>query len=157
MRKESCPSISSRSAVSKRMLAIALLSTHLKINQTEVEESFAHTPACCCRELSDRHYSKGTGDERQTRAENIDWRACPVLLSFHNICRLRAFLALGDLELNLIAFLQALVALGGDRAVVHKHIGPIRATNEPVSFRVIEPLYGSFHTFHKEPLFCTSS
>jgi hypothetical protein len=40
---------------------------------------------------------------------------------------------------------------------VHKYIGSIRATNESVSFRVIEPLYGSFHTFHEEPLFCTPS
>jgi hypothetical protein len=40
---------------------------------------------------------------------------------------------------------------------MHEHVGPIRAADEPVSFRVIEPFYGSFHTFHKEPLFCTPS
>src|SRR5437899_11942570 len=157
MRKESCPSISSRSAVSKRMLAMALLSTNLKINQTKAEESPAHTPACSGRERKRPTLLRGTGGERQTRAEKIGWRAYPVLLSFHNICSLGTFLALGDLELNLIAFLQALVAFGGDRAVVHKHIGPVRTTNEPVTFRVIEPLYGSFHTLHKEPLFCTLS
>ena len=84
---------------------MALLSTHLKINQTEAEESLAHTPACSGGELSDRHCWEGTGDERQTRAEKIDGRAYPVLLSFHNICRLRTLLALGDFELNLIAFL----------------------------------------------------
>src|SRR3974390_461239 len=38
MRNESCPSISSKSAVSNRMLAIALLSTDFKINQSARRE-----------------------------------------------------------------------------------------------------------------------
>ena len=70
--------------------------------------------------------------------------------------RLRAFLALGDFELHRIAFLQAFVSLRGDGAVVNKYIWSIRAPNEPVSFRVIEPLYGSFQTFHLPPTFRTS-
>jgi len=53
------------------------------------------------------------------------WRACLVLLSFHYVRGLRTFLALSHIELNLIAFLQAFVALSGDRAVVHEHIRPI--------------------------------
>jgi len=83
----------------------------------------------------------GTGGE--------DGDALALLLSLYDICRLRTFLAFGDLELNLIAFLQALIALRGYRAVVHKYVWPISATNEPVSFRVIEPLDGSFQPIHK--------
>jgi len=67
--------------------------------------------------------------------------------------RLRAFLALGDLELHRVAFLQALVSLRGNCAVVNKYVRSIRAPNEPVPFCVIEPLYGSFHTFHVTPRF----
>ena len=48
-----------------------------------------------------------------------------VLLGFHYVRSLRAFLTLSDFELDLIAFLQTLVALRGDSAVVHKHIRPI--------------------------------
>src|SRR5579864_3333535 len=84
MRKESCPSISSRSAVSKRMLAIALLSTHLKINQTEAEESFAHTPAFCARQLSERHYWKGLATSvRRQQGKSIGALARPTELSQH--------------------------------------------------------------------------
>jgi hypothetical protein len=73
--------------------------------------------------------------------------------ALRNVCRLRSLLPLGDFELHRIAFLQALVALGGDRAVMYKNIGAIRAPNEPVTLRVIEPLYGAFQTFHVNPLF----
>ena len=70
--------------------------------------------------------------------------------------RLRTFLALGDFELHLVAFLQTLVSLGGDRAIVNENIGAICATDKPVAFCVIEPLDGSFQTFHVPPSFCTS-
>src|SRR5579862_7048916 len=68
------------------------------------------------------------------------------------VCSLRAFLAFGDLELNLIAFLQTLVSLGSNRAVVNKDVRPIRTTDKAVYLRIIEPLNGSFQSFH-EPLF----
>ena len=79
-----------------------------------------------------------------------------LLLSLDYICRLRAFLAFGDLEFHLITFLQTLVSLRTDRAVMNKYVWSICAPDEPVPFRVIEPLYGSMQTFHLEPLFCTS-
>src|SRR5882672_8220392 len=66
---------------------------------------------------------------------------------------LRSFLTFGDLELNGISLLQALVAFGGDRAVVNKNIRAVRAPDKAIPFCVIEPLDGSFQTFHVTPLF----
>ena len=63
--------------------------------------------------------------KRPTRAEKLVGALAWVLLSFYYVRGLRAFLALSDLELYLIAFLKALVALGSDGAVVHKDIRPI--------------------------------
>lgn len=68
--------------------------------------------------------------------------------SLHYVCGLWTFLALGDFKLDLIALLQALVSLRGNRAVVNENVRAIRSSDEPVSFRIIEPLYGSFQTFH---------
>jgi hypothetical protein len=69
-----------------------------------------------------------------------------------DVRRLRSFCAFGDLELYRVAFLQALVSLGCDRAVVNENIGPIGAADETISFGVIEPLDGSFQAFHVPPL-----
>jgi hypothetical protein len=69
---------------------------------------------------------------------------------------LRTLLTFGDFEFHLVAFLQALISLGGNGAVVNKNIWSIRAPDEPVPFRVIEPLDGSFQTFHVPPSFRTS-
>src|SRR5437879_4948738 len=63
-----------------------------------------------------------------------------------DVCSLRSLLPLHDLEFNRIALLQALVALAGNGAVVYEHIGPVVASNESVSFGVIEPLYSSFQS-----------
>ncbi len=77
----------------------------------------------------------------------------PLRSSLGYVRCLRAFLALGDFEFYRVAFLQALVSLRGDRAVVNKYVRSIRAPNEPVPFCVIEPLYGSFQPFHVTPRF----
>jgi hypothetical protein len=74
------------------------------------------------------------------------------LRRFHDVCRLRTLLSLGDLEFDLIPFLQALVTLRIDRAVMNKDIRSIRTTDEAVPFSVIKPLHGAFQAFH-EPLF----
>jgi hypothetical protein len=66
---------------------------------------------------------------------------------------LGAFLPLRDFKFDLVALLQTLVALRGYCAVVHKHVRlPIVATDEPVPFRVVEPLHRAFQTFHVRPL-----
>jgi hypothetical protein len=79
-----------------------------------------------------------------------------TLRSLGYVCRLRSLLAFGDLKLHRVTFLQALVAFGSDCTVMYKDVRAIRSSNEPIAFRVIEPLYGSFQTFHVPPAFCTS-
>ena len=61
---------------------------------------------------------------------------------------LRTFLPFGDFKFDFITFLQTLVSLGRDGAVVNKHIRSIRTPDKPVAFRVIEPLHRTFQTFH---------
>ena len=73
--------------------------------------------------------------------------ACSVLLSFNYVRCLRALLALGDFELNLITFLKTLVTLSGDRAVVHKHVWSIGTTDKPVP--IVKPLHYAFHPIHE--------
>jgi hypothetical protein len=66
---------------------------------------------------------------------------------------LRALLSLGDLELDLIAFLKALVAFRSDRAVVHEDVrAAIVASYEAVALGVVKPLHRTFQTFHVRPL-----
>src|SRR4029077_17534290 len=72
--------------------------------------------------------------------------------ALRNVSRLRPLLAFADLELHRIAFLQALVALGSDCAVMYKNVGTICAPDESVALGVIEPLDGAFQTFHVPPL-----
>jgi hypothetical protein len=69
-----------------------------------------------------------------------------------NIGRLRTLRALGYLELNLVAFLQALVTLGGDSTVVDKNVRSIFTSEETIAFGIVEPLDGTFQTFHVRPL-----
>jgi len=66
-------------------------------------------------------------------------------------------LPFGNFKFHWITLLQALVPFGSDRAVMNKNVGTISASDEPVALCVIEPLYGSFQTFHaKTPSFRTS-
>ena len=73
-----------------------------------------------------------------------------------NVCCLRSFLTLSDFELHRVTFLQAFVSLGSNCAVMNEYVWSIRASDEPVPFGVIEPLDGSFQTFHVPPSFRTS-
>jgi hypothetical protein len=74
-----------------------------------------------------------------------------TLAGFRNIGRLRAFRSLGDLKLYLIALLQALIALGCNRTVVHKNIGTAVTSDEAITFGVVEPFNRAFQTFHFPP------
>src|SRR3954452_2806714 len=71
------------------------------------------------------------------------------------ICCLGSFLALHNLELYRVALLQALVAVARNRAVMDEHVRAIIASDEPVSFGVIEPLHSSFQAIHV-PLLATA-
>ena len=51
--------------------------------------------------------------------------------------------SLDDVELDLIAFLEALVALALDRTVVNEDVGATLAAEKAVALCVVEPLYGA--------------
>src|ERR1700722_543898 len=74
--------------------------------------------------------------------------------ALHNICSLGALGAFGNLKLDRVTFLQALVTLGGNRAVVHKNIWTIGPADEAIALGIIEPLHCAFQSFHIPP-FCT--
>src|SRR5450631_2965356 len=83
---------------------------------------------------------------RRGQSPSILPRDCLRRLAY--VRSLRPLRALLDLELDYVAFLQALIALAGDRAVMHEHVGPILATDESVSLGVIEPFHSTFQTIH---------
>ena len=74
-----------------------------------------------------------------------------LLRCFANVRCLRTFLPLADFEFDCVPLLQALVALRGNGAVMHKDIRPGIATDEPVAFGIVEPLDRTFQTFHVRP------
>src|SRR3970282_2402644 len=59
---------------------------------------------------------------------------------------LQALLALGDGEADLLAFLQALEALGLDGAEVNKHVLAILTADEAEALGIVEPLDGTGFT-----------
>src|SRR5215467_15747115 len=67
---------------------------------------------------------------------------------------LRSFLTLNNFELYRVAFLQAFVAFGIDRAVMNENVRSVVSSNEPVSFSVVKPLHSTFQTIHVRPLEC---
>jgi len=69
-------------------------------------------------------------------------------LFFYNVFCLRPFLALHDFKLNVIALLQAFVALRLDGAVVDKHIGTVFSTDEAETLCVVEPFNFTFDSRH---------
>src|SRR5207244_12163168 len=58
-----------------------------------------------------------------------------------DVFRLGSFLALGDVELDLLPFLQAAVAAAGDRAEVHEHVLATLDLDEAVALLAVEPLH----------------
>lgn len=90
--------------------------------------------------------------ETRLRAEPVPNTSCQayfsVLLRFCYVRRLRTFLTFSDFELHVVTFLQALIPLRTDSAIVHEHVWPIISTDEPVPLGIVEPFYGSCQTFH---------
>src|SRR2546421_1696143 len=60
-----------------------------------------------------------------------------------DVFRLGSFLALGDVELDLLPFLQAAVAAAGDRAEVHEHVLATLDLDEAVALVAVEPLHSA--------------
>jgi hypothetical protein len=67
---------------------------------------------------------------------------------FYHAIGLRAFLALHNFELYLIAFLQALVAFRLYGAVMDENIGTVLLANESESFCIVKPLNCAFNACH---------
>jgi hypothetical protein len=72
-------------------------------------------------------------------------------LSFDYVCSLRAFLTFGYFELHRVALLQTFVSLRVNCTVVHKDVGSIGAPDETIPLCIVEPLDGSFQSFHEAP------
>jgi hypothetical protein len=60
-----------------------------------------------------------------------------------DLISLGTFSSLNDVEFDLIAFFEALVALALNGAVVYEDVCPALAAEEAVTFCVVEPLYGA--------------
>src|SRR5438034_779261 len=58
-----------------------------------------------------------------------------------DVLRLGPLLALGDVELDLLPFLQVAVATTGDRAEVHEHVRATVHRDEAVTLVTVEPLH----------------
>ena len=61
-------------------------------------------------------------------------------LEARDLVSLGAFRPLDDVELNLIALFEALVAFALDGTVMNKYVRPALAAEEAVALRVVEPL-----------------
>src|SRR5215831_5270658 len=61
----------------------------------------------------------------------------------HDVFRLGSLLALGDVELDLLSFLQAAITVAGDRTEVHEHVLATLDRDETVTLVGIEPLHSA--------------
>src|SRR5262245_54532813 len=80
------------------------------------------------------------------REEELLGRLCRFLLCY--VLSLRAFLTLPDFELDVITFLQALVAFGLDGAVVDEHIRAVFPADKAEALRVVKPFHFTFDSRH---------
>ncbi len=55
---------------------------------------------------------------------------------------------LNDVELDIVTFFEALVAVELDCGVVHEDIGTVVPPDESIAFSVVEPLHFSFVSCH---------
>jgi len=63
--------------------------------------------------------------------------------------RLRALLALDDIELDLIAFFERLVSVQLNRRVVNEYIWSVFASDESVALSIVKPLHLTFVLSHR--------
>ena len=66
-----------------------------------------------------------------------------------NAISLRAFLALNDVELDLIAFFERFVSVQLNRRVMDEYIWPVFASDESVALGVVKPLDLTFVLSHR--------
>ncbi len=86
--------------------------------------------------------------KRPTVSRSLGCAMGSVSEANHSI-RLRSLLALYDIELDFIAFLQRLVSVQLNRGVVNEYIWPVFASDESVALGVVKPLHFTFVLSHK--------
>jgi hypothetical protein len=87
------------------------------------------------------------GSKKQNPARGwVCFKAVPQTSEFGYVTGLGTFLALHDLKLYLVAFLQAFIAFGSDGAVVNKNVRAVVTTDEPEAFGIVKPFNCSFNT-----------
>ena len=69
--------------------------------------------------------------------------------SAHHLVGLWPLLTLNDIELDIISFFQAFVAVKLNCAVVYEYVWSIIAANKSVAFCVVEPLHFAFVSCHE--------
>ena len=72
--------------------------------------------------------------------------------NFHNVQRMLALGAFGNLETDFIAFHQAPISVPLDGRIVHEDIGTLTSFDETVTLLIVKPLH--FSCRHKNPLKC---
>jgi hypothetical protein len=80
----------------------------------------------------------------QTREKVSFLLAAGYFFKAYDLIGLRAFCALDNVKLDLIAFLEALVAFALDGTVMNKDIGSVVTPEETVSLCIVEPLDCTF-------------
>jgi hypothetical protein len=80
------------------------------------------------------------------KVENI------FVLAYHdNICCLQSFRTLGNLELDLIAFIKRFETISLDGGEVNEDIISIVSGNEPEALLLIKPFYFTFGHYNSPP------
>lgn len=81
----------------------------------------------------------------------MDELSCAVggVLQPNDCIGLGTFLALDDVELDLIAFFECFVAVQLNRRVVHEYVGAVFTSDESVALGVIEPFHFAFVLSHR--------
>lgn len=69
-------------------------------------------------------------------------------LKAKDLVGLRPLAALDNIELHFIALFEAFIAIALDRTVVDEDVGSALAAEEPIAFRIVEPLYRAFILCH---------
>jgi len=91
-------------------------------------------------------HSIAASSSEAARAKNL--RKLSYLAQARYLVCLGSFLALHDIELDVVTFLQAFIAVDLNCAVMYEHIGAIVPPYESISFSVVEPFDLTFILSH---------
>jgi len=78
-------------------------------------------------------------------AEVAEATSAAMPLELGDVRRLRALLALRQVERHPLAFVQSAITLTRDGRVVDEHIITVIAADEAIAFVRVEPFHGAFH------------